>query len=646
MAWRKSLVSSIARILGVRGYNGAKQSGHVWGGSRVNASANVNDDLDADRYELRRRSRHAWQNSASARAIVEADVALVVSTGIDIEPDTGSDQSDERIREAWAQWTEHASACGTMDLWTLQRQARRSERTAGEFLWALVDTDNYDRRGIPRAIMPLESDRLSMAPVASLAAGSTFVSGKEIDRYGRVIAYHISDGDGDAGISSPKGGTLVAGSGGTLAGSLSSSSQRTGRRYLAAEIIHGYESQRPGQMRGEPGLAPVLNTLRQEMDLVEAELTAAKVGAAHSIKIKTVSGMPPSGDPSIGTDGVVNTYDFSPGSINMLAPGEDAEVMANPRPSQQISPFRQMLRGDMAGATGIPQRYIDRDTSRANYSSMRADMLDTKRIMDPQQQRFGRQAASEVYLRILPQLATAAGVSLPPVGSPERARFERHKVMPDGWAYVDPQKDIAAGIDGIRAGLSTWQDELQARGKDPRRVLAQLQKELADPLLAGIFNPAPPAAPAAESEDDEEDDTEDEPATAPPTPDPERESIMHQRQMELARASVQPAPVVHVGSPIVNVAPAAVTVQPAEVRVDIPPQPAPIVNVTAPAVTVEAARQEPAQITVNVPQQAAPAVNVNVSPTPVTIDNTVEVPARTVIARPNKDGSVTMTPQE
>jgi hypothetical protein len=30
----------------------------------------------------------------------------------------------------------------------------------------------------------------------------------------------------------------------------------------------------------------------------------------------------------------------------------------------------------------------------------------------------------------------------------------------------------------------------------------------------------------------------------------------------------------------------------------------------------------------------------------VTIDNRVEVPARTVIAKPNADGSVTMTPQE
>ena len=41
----------------------------------------------------------------------------------------------------------------------------------------------------------------------------------------------------------------------------------------------------------------------------------------------------------------------------------------------------------------------------------------------------------------------------------------------------------------------------------------------------------------------------------------------------------------------------------------------------------------------------APAPIINVLPTPVTIQNTVEVPARTVLATPRGDGSVLMVPQ-
>lgn len=477
MAWRSVLVSGIAKILGLRAYNGARPSGNVWGSSRVSASGNVNADLNNDRPELRRRSRNAWQNHSTARAVIESDVALVVSTGIDVEPDTGNAKWDELLRAAWQKWAERASACGTMDLWTLQRQARRSEKTAGEFVWVFVDTDDFSLRGIPKAIFPVEADRLSETPLGELAPGASFCSGIEYDRFGKPIAYHIANEADIEDIRTPHGGSMVAGSGGTKVDTVNGFQKKNegGKRYPAAEIIHGFDPNRPGQIRGEPGLAPILNTLRQEYELVEAELTAAKIGAAHSIKIKSNNGALP-GD-TLSTDGTVATYDFSPGSINVLAPGEDAEVMANPRPSQQISPFRQMLRGDISGATGIPQRYIDRDTSRSNYSSMRADMLDTQRILTPQQQRFGRLAAAEVYRRILPQLAVAAGVPVPQIGTPERHLFERCKIMPDGWAYVDPTKDVNAASSAINAGLTTLQEEIQSRGRDPRQVERQQQAE-------------------------------------------------------------------------------------------------------------------------------------------------------------------------
>jgi hypothetical protein len=76
-------------------------------------------------------------------------------------------------------------------------------------------------------------------------------------------------------------------------------------------------------------------------------------------------------------------------------------------------------------------------------------------------------------------------------------------------------------------------------------------------------------------------------------------------------------------------------------------QPTPIVNVTTPAPSVEIRQEAQAQPVVNVTvQSAAPNITVQPSTAAVTVENTVEVPARTIIARPNRDGSVTMTPQE
>jgi len=294
----------------------------------------------------------------------------------------------------------------------------------------------------------------------------------------------------------------------------------------------------------------------------------------------------------------------------------------------------------------IPKRLIDRDVSGANYSSMRADMLDTRRQLDPVQNWFAKVAAVEVYRRIFPQLAIAADIRLQPMGMPRRRQM-RCMAKPDGWAYVDPQKDVAASIDAIRAGLSTWEDEIQARGKNPREVISQLEDELDNELLEKIFGAAPGRTDVAQQTADKSDDT--------PSPvvedvedeyeeeDEERQEKIHQRNLELAKAG-QPyfafnVPQSEIRNEIivpkqdqpdinVHVEPTPVTVhnEAAQVRVDVPQSPAPIVNVEAPNVNVE-------------------APNVTVEAPNVTVENEVIVPQRKVIARPLANGTVEMTPE-
>jgi hypothetical protein len=82
-------------------------------------------------------------------------------------------------------------------------------------------------------------------------------------------------------------------------------------------------------------------------------------------------------------------------------------------------------------------------------------------------------------------------------------------------------------------------------------------------------------------------------------------------------------------APTVNVAAPNVTINPQPIHVD-----APNVTVTAPHVTVEAA------------EPAAPAsVLVQVNPTPVTVENTVNVEQRPFVATPQRDGSVILAPK-
>jgi len=500
----------LAQMGGQRGYAAARHGGHVWDRFRNSGNGSANVELAADLPTLRQRSRTLYQDTASAHAAVEALVALLVGTGIDLEPDTGDKRADERLRDEWRDWAEYASACGGMSLWDLQRQAIRCWALNGEALFQVVHLPPDGDRPIPFALHPIESDQLSLVPVVPVASGNRFAAGVEVDAYRRPVAYHVLDehpGDGliagyQVGVngSTLKPGNQVVGEGVSTSGR-----SGRGRRLPASDILHVYERLRPGQTRGVPLLAPIMGTLHQESQLVEAELSSAKIGAALSVFIAmegglggqfagqgdtgTVPGQTPSQPP---------TRTFEPGTIIEGAPGESAHVIKSDRPSQAIDPFRRMLRGDIAASLGIRQTDLDRDYSRANYSSLRAALLDLARTVKPLQDMFGAQLVGRAYRKALPQLATTADIILPRDRRQLR-KVQRYTLLPDGFAYVDPEKDVKGAILAIRSGLSCWRDELALRGKDASRLHARLEQELEDPLLAKIMVAEAQAAAAQPS---------------------------------------------------------------------------------------------------------------------------------------------------
>jgi lambda family phage portal protein len=272
-----------------------------------------------------------------------------------------------------------------------------------------------------------------------------------------------------------------------------------GKRLPAEQIYHTYEVSRPGQTRGESWIAPIATVLAQEKELVDAELTAAKMGAAFAVFLAQV-GITDAGSDSLNTGDQSDQNDdngnaftrIEAGAIYKGLPGEKPEVIENKRPSQMVAPFREGLRGDLAGGGRIPRRFIDRDVSKANYSSMRCDMIDTKRMLDPVQQWFGRATAGKVYQAILPELCLSAGVVLPDSERDDALaarRYRQYTLLPQGWEYVDPEKDIAAMVDAMTYGLATARDELGSRGRDYRQVLKQNAAERKDFAKANVPYP-------------------------------------------------------------------------------------------------------------------------------------------------------------
>lgn len=409
----------------------------------------ANELLSASGPTLRAYARHLERNNPTARAVIDGLKALVVGTGIALEPRS---ENAERIRMRWMQWIKCAGINGE-SLYELQAQAMSEKIVTGEMLWRyVIDPDLAARGEIPLRILPLDGEWLVDHYVPQASDGITAVNGVALDRFGRPVSYFLQNP------------------------SLAADAQQV-EEVPAAWINHRFERRRPLQNRGETWFAPIIETLMNERDLVDVELFAAKMSAAPALVLK--SKMPQPVDTDLygtSSDPVVSG---KLGAWIRLFPDEDFAAHSHTRPSQQIAPFRRMLRGDTAAAMRIPQRFLDRDVTRANYSSMKADQIDSGMLLGPLREAHGHDTAGDAFRHVLPWICLAEGIPLP-----ARADYE---LIPDEIPYLDPQKDIGGALMAIAGGLSTWEHEIGKRGHDPREVHSQLKKELADPLLSRIF---------------------------------------------------------------------------------------------------------------------------------------------------------------
>ncbi len=423
--------------------------------------ATANQALGYNIPTLVNQCRHLERNCPSARSIVEGLVADIIGTGIDVAPDTGSEPRDEKIRKAFLEWAECAGADGST-LWELQAQAMREICAAGSFLWRLVILpERVAEGGIPLAILPLEVEWLSAQPIVGtpMAPGSLFVNGVEMDKIGRPIAYHIADPN-----------------------TVSLGGVANGERVLAKHIVHGFERRRAFQTQGEPILAPLIERLQQEEDLVRIELQGAKISAGLAVAIESEYHEDATDEATTDPQAVT---DISPGTVNRLFPGEKVSVIQSTRPNQLIEAFRRMLRGDLAAAARCARKWLDRDYSSATFMNTRMEQADSKRMHKPTQNWLGRHIASRPYLEALPWLLLKEGQTLPAPG-PMRKKIQAHKLLPDLPEYVDPLKDGEAAIQNMAGNLSTLEEECSSRGKDWVKILEQRKKEKEALKAAGL----------------------------------------------------------------------------------------------------------------------------------------------------------------
>lgn len=506
--------------------------------------------------ELRTRSRDLERNAPIATGALSTVRTKVVGTGLALQSrvnrkvlgisEEEASEWQRRTEMEWTLWAESPDCDLTrqQNFYGLQDLAFRSALASGDVLvlmpYLLRSSGPYGLK-----LQLIEADR--MANPANKRDTPELASGVEMDKDGAPIAYHVLK-QHPGGIGRLAGGELDR---------VPAFGAQTGRR----NAIHLYQRSRPGQSRGVPYLAPVIETLKQLDRYTEAEIAAAVVAGLFAVFVKsegdglsplesaTLGITPASGGdtPQAGWDGKL-----SAGLVADLRPGEDI-VSANPgRPNAAFDPFMVSILRQVGMALELPYEVLIKHFQ-SSYSAARAALLEAWAHFRCRRSWLATYLCQPIY-EVWIEEAIALGRIVAPgffFDPLVRHAWLGCQWVGDGPGSIDPLKEVTAARERVALTISTLAEETMLHdGGDWEVKHEQRVKEEKLRKQGGL---APPAAPAA---------------PAPPPGDEQAVAVSPSSFSGVEAGGVAvPAPVVHVDGPqpVVNV-----EVKPPDIRVEAP----------------------------------------------------------------------------
>lgn len=503
------LLSDIGRLFGAAPTPSAsaptERQGTRWRGASRSLRSLVNwlpvigsatSDLPAhEQRTLRARSRDAFRGHLVARAALTRCRTNIVGTGLICRPAVDAatlgltpDEADAinaQLLANWERWAEDPAECdveATHDIYGLQGLALLSAMASGD-VFAL--TPHEVRLGGTSAlkIQLIEADRVCNphdAPDTPACVDGVTFAGP------RPTGYWIRDSHpGDrTRLTLPTWTHYVA------------FGADTGRR----RVLHVWnDKERPGQVRGAPYLAPVLEPLQQLTRYSHSELMAAVLTAMTTIFIeRSVEATDENGDVTgaFSGDGDGDNIALGVGAIVDLGVGETANPVTPTRPNANFDPFFLAVVKQIGAALELPLDELLLHYQ-ASYSAARAAMLQAWRFYVQRRWYLTQQFCQPVYGLHLDEEVASGRLTLPGYADPIRRRaYSRALWIGPARGSMDELKEAKAAQTRIAIGVSNEAMETAAMtGEDWSAVYAQRLREINQRKSDGTYQP-PQAASA------------------------------------------------------------------------------------------------------------------------------------------------------
>jgi capsid protein len=236
----------------------------------------------------------------------------------------------------------------------------------------------------------------------------------------------------------------------------------------ASEIIHTYEVNRPGQAIGVPFGSAALLHLRDIDDIASAMLLKAKIAACFTAFVY-------SNEPSESATVAALTETLEPGAIEILPDGKQI-TFANPPVAPDYVEHQKHHLHAVAAAYGITFEALTGILSDVNFSSGRMGWIESHRNI-----------AAWRWNLLIPQALNPIHYWFNDVAKVAQIRGPRRMIWtPPRRELIDPAKEIASLIEGVKAGFMSLSEVQRSLGYIPAEVMAELEQDIADARAKGL----------------------------------------------------------------------------------------------------------------------------------------------------------------
>jgi lambda family phage portal protein len=455
-------------------YSGAKSNRSALKAWKTYAGSADSDSL-GDLPALRARSRDLGRNNPIAVGAARTQKSNVVGPGLRVRAqlDPKLVGLSEEATEAWERnvdtlfhlWA-NSKLCDitlTQNFYELQGLVFHSAFESGD-VFALRRQPKSKHAIVPLALNVIEADRVTTPQ--ELMNDWYMRDGVKIDDDGAAVSYFIlNDHPGDS-VTPVQGGFKEV--------------PAFGKKSGEQMVLHIFERLRPGQNRGIPSLAPVIEILKQLDRYSEAELMKAVVSSFFTVFLKTegddglASAMPQGAYPGWGQNDIA----MGSGTIVDIGQNESIET-AQPANTSNFDPFFTSVVRQIGVALSIPFELLMLHFT-ASYSASRAALEMAAQFFKDRRVWLVRTFCQPVYEWWLSQaiqqgLVVAPGFDSDPV---RRAAWLGTQWIGPARIILDPLKEWKAEAAAVDLGAKTIESVIIERGGDDfEEVTAQRARE-------------------------------------------------------------------------------------------------------------------------------------------------------------------------